>query len=78
MIHLFKGHVFGPLLLTWCNQMVGAPIVDRCWTSTRDRGKFKGWAIVLKFWRRDRHWRRETYRTKGGPALVVGWRQERG
>jgi hypothetical protein len=65
-----KGYVFGKLILTTVLQAQGAPLVDSCWASDAEGRRYKGWAILLKPWRRDRHGASEIQ-----PALVVGWRQ---
>lgn len=64
----FKAHVFGRLVLTWCNQAGNAPLVDRCWTRDREGRRYRGFAIRLC------PWRREFGHSAPQPALVVGWR----
>ena len=65
----FKAQVIGPLCLTWCNQAQGAPLVDTCFTRDKEGRSYKGWAILLKPWRRNR-FGESLYQ----PAFVIAWR----
>lgn len=64
----FKGHVFGRLIVTWCRNGEGAPLLDDCYVTDAEGRRYTGKALSLV---RKRNRYGERLR---GPALVVGWR----
>lgn len=64
-----KGYLLGRVLLTVTNQPAGAPFVDECFfrCDAAPGVSFRGWAILLKPWRRNR-WGEHG----GGLAFVIG------
>lgn len=60
--------IIGRLCITTCNQAANAPFIDLC-TANADNGRtYRGRAILLAPWRRDRH-----HQTKPQRALVLAW-----
>ena len=64
--------ILGKLVVTTCNQASGAPLVDKAFAQDVYSRKYKGWAILLTPWKRNRYG--ESLLQK---ALVVGWRCRR-
>ncbi len=62
-----KGHVFGRLILTTCNQAANAPLADSCTSHDAEGNRYRGWAILLT------PWRRAYGQSKSQTALVIGW-----
>lgn len=62
-----KAIVLGRLVLTVTNQASGAPIIDECAGRTRENRAWRGRAIHLSPWRKNRYGDRER-----GKALCIG------
>ena len=66
----FKAWRIGRLLLTHCNQALGAPIVDYAFSRDIDGNNYRGRAILLKPWRKNKYGEHLPQ-----PALIIAWRQ---
>lgn len=64
-----KSFILGPLCLTTTMQSEGAPFVDKCFTKTEDGRRFRGHAVLLTPWRRNRYGESVIQR-----ALVIAWK----
>ena len=61
-------YVFGRLCPTTCMQAAGAPFIDSCTAQDEKGNTYKGVAILLKPWQRDK-WKQSLVQR----ALVVAW-----
>lgn len=59
LIH--RGLILNKLLITTCHQAQGAPFIDECLTTDADGNRYKGYAILLDFYKRY--------------AIVFAWRR---
>jgi hypothetical protein len=66
----YRARRLGRLIVTWCRQGSGAPLIDHAWTVDREGNRYTSRAIHLRPWRKNRHGERLR-----GPALVIGWRR---
>jgi len=58
--------ILGRVVVTTCMQGSGAPVIDRATVHAKTGQHFRGWAVLLK------PWRRRTDATVRSRALVIG------
>jgi len=63
-----KAWIFGRLVITTTKQSGGAPFVDECGGQTIEGRSWRGRAVLLNPWRKDRYGDRLP-----GLALCLGW-----
>lgn len=65
----YKGYRWWKLIVTWCRNGAGAPLVDDAFVNDREGNRYAAKAVSLVR-RRNEHGERVP-----GPAFVIGWRR---